>query len=596
MTKSWLEKILTHPLLAPSAIALGIVLLAGTLKEGLLGDDYIMKVMMEDDSAMFWGKLPPWDLYSLLANDPAVQQRFFERGVAPWWGSPSFKLAFFRPLSSLSIYLDHQFPAAVIPWLIHLDSLIWLGIFLFIGIRFLRRFMGNTPAAGLAILLFALDDAHVFPAFWAANRNSLIASVPAVAALLVHDQWRRGNGQYGYLVGPGLFALALLGGEFGVGILGFFVAYALFLDPEAPKRSFKSLVPYFIVLVCWRVLYSALGYGASGSDIYIDPLARPVAFGAAALSRIPLLLLGLFGLPHVEISSGLPQSIRLYYGLFAVLWTLWAGYVLLPFIRQSKTARFFAAGMLLALIPCVSAEPSDRLLLLASLGSMGLLGLFLGSYFKSTALFRKKGRLYSILSGVFLGASLLLHLVVSPVTTPLFTHLTAGFMRIPMRGAKSLPSDSSMEDKTVVLLTAPDVFASNLLPIWRRALKMPVPRQVLALTNGFNPVQVARTGETELTLTINNGHFGQFSHDLFRQADQPMRPGHLVHYPGMKIEVLRSTPDGDPIEIRTTFDAPLEDPRYLWFAWGTVGYVPFTPPKAGTAVVLDIDERKLQGE
>jgi hypothetical protein len=122
--------------------------------------------------------------------------------------------------------------------MMHLVSLVWLVLFLISGVFFFRRFLGTTTTAGMAVVLFCLDDAHIFPAFWLANRNALIAAVPAILAFLMHDKWRKNQHRCSGYLAPLFFAIGLMGGEFALGIMGFFIAYALFLDPEAPKRSF----------------------------------------------------------------------------------------------------------------------------------------------------------------------------------------------------------------------------------------------------------------------------------------------------------------------------------------------------------------------
>ncbi len=54
------------------------------------------------------------------------------------------------------------------PLLMHAHSLIWLGLAAATAAFLYRRFEPSATA-GLAVLLFAIDDAHIMPAMWLAN-------------------------------------------------------------------------------------------------------------------------------------------------------------------------------------------------------------------------------------------------------------------------------------------------------------------------------------------------------------------------------------------------------------------------------------------
>ena len=73
-------------------------------------------------------------------------------------------------------WLDYQlWPDA--PWMMHAQSLVWLaGTVLIAGLLY-RRIEAVPWVAGLAVLLYAVDDARAAPASWIANRNALVASV-----------------------------------------------------------------------------------------------------------------------------------------------------------------------------------------------------------------------------------------------------------------------------------------------------------------------------------------------------------------------------------------------------------------------------------
>ena len=137
--------------------------------------------------------------------------------VFPWWTLADAKVFFYRPLSAASLWLDYRL------WpnsnaLMHLHSLLWYGALCYLAAMLYRRFAGNTPSTGLALMLFALSTAHIGAVVSLAARNLLMTAFFGLLALYFHDRWRRD----GWV--PGLFLsllnviLGLLSAESGVAV------------------------------------------------------------------------------------------------------------------------------------------------------------------------------------------------------------------------------------------------------------------------------------------------------------------------------------------------------------------------------------------
>ena len=121
------------------------------------------------------------------------------------------------------------------------------------GVLF-RKFIGQAWVAGLAILIYAIDDAHGMPVGFLANRNSLLATFFGVLAVLAHHQWR-GEGKRRWLaVGPVLYCMSLLSAEVGVSSLAYLMAYVLALDRGTWRARCVSFIPYIVVTVAWRLV------------------------------------------------------------------------------------------------------------------------------------------------------------------------------------------------------------------------------------------------------------------------------------------------------------------------------------------------------
>ena len=84
----------------------------------------------------------------------------------------------------------------------HAHSLVWLALALFGAALVYRRLLGATWVAGLATLLYAVNDTHGPAVGWIANRNAVIAIALALPVLWLHDRWRRDGWTPGAWLAP----------------------------------------------------------------------------------------------------------------------------------------------------------------------------------------------------------------------------------------------------------------------------------------------------------------------------------------------------------------------------------------------------------
>lgn len=355
----------------PSILAfLAIGLALPSLRLGLLADDYFHLASFIEPAALdgLFGS-PFTSMYSFADGDTARTMKLIDRGLAPWYTLPEIRLRFWRPLHVATYWLDYRLWPNT-PALMHLQSVLWFGGAVFIVALLYRRFLGPTVAAGLAALLFTLDDAHALPAAWLANRSSLIALVLGACALILHHQWRESKKFRWAPVAFALFGLSLLAKESAISILGYLFGYALFLDRSSLLHRVRSLVPYAAITVIWRLYYQASGYGVSGSGGYIDPLLSPISFLRAMLTKIPILFAGQFALPPSDFSEFAPPTVKPFFIGWGVLTMVILIPFFLPLLRADRTARFWATGMALSFIPICSTGPMDRLLDFAGIGAI----------------------------------------------------------------------------------------------------------------------------------------------------------------------------------------------------------------------------------
>ena len=371
--RAWAVAWLASPRAPLHAALIALLIGLPALGLGEMLDDHFLRVSLLGDPAYAFLQKPPLDVFRLFDGDPARTMRMVDRGLAPWWTDPHLRIAFFRPLTAATHLLDFKV-AGDSAWWMHVHSLLYYALATGMAGLVFRRVLGPGKAAGLAALLFAIDATHGMLVGWIANRNQLIASALALAALAVflkhaEDAPRRAAN---VVLGPVLLGLGLCGGEAALGVLGYFVAHALVLDARPLTARLGAMAPYLVVTLGWACFYRASGYGTAGSGFYHDPIRAPLAYLTAVVQHLPMLALNeLIGFP-ADLFVSLSEHARTVFASSAVVLGLCIGSILMPTLRHDPKARFFGLAGSLALLPVCATEPSARLLLLPGVGLLGL--------------------------------------------------------------------------------------------------------------------------------------------------------------------------------------------------------------------------------
>ena len=374
-------------------------------------DDYVLALIAQGRGGPVGLRRSPLDLFTFTTGAVADNHRLMDVGLMlPWWTDPELKIAFFRPLASVTHWVDERlWPAS--PVAMHLHSLVWFGVLLLaVGLVYVRL-DGSPRAAGLAFLLYAFDDAHGPTLAWLANRNALIAGALGAGALIAHDAWRRRASRAAAVLAPALLLLGLLAGELAIGAVGYIAAYALALDEGPLRKRLASLVPAAVVVAAWRACWLAAGYGARGSGAYVDPLASPMAFFAELPLRLAVLIHGQFSAPPSDLAFLAPPTHRPLLVAIAIATVGVVTWILLPYVRRERTCRFWAVGMALSLLPLGATFPSDRLLLFVGIGACALLARPFDDFVGEA----KVGALRAGARSFLTGCLLLLHVVGAPL-------------------------------------------------------------------------------------------------------------------------------------------------------------------------------------
>ena len=583
--------------------ALAMLLCAPSLRlDRQFDDDFHHLALTHPEGSMLYRS--PAELFVFIEGDEAANRRSVVMGMLPWWSHEGLRLAFFRPLTGLTHWLDYKIWPEF-PSLMHLHSLIWLGGGVIAATFLYRRMLGFAWVAGLAALLFAVDDAHGTPAVWLANRSTLIGGFFGLLTLIAYHRWRREGWWIGAILAPLALLLGLLAKESTLATGAYLLAYAIFLDRGRWVGRLLSLAPCTLIGVSWWVVYRGLGYGAVGSGWYVDPSADPMQFAQVVVARAPILLAWQWLVP-CDLEWTLSQQATHAMWLAAMGFLVIVAVALIPLLRRDSLARFWTLGMVLSVLPACAAFPQSRLLLFVGIGGMGLLAQFIAVVLQKTE--RQPTWTWGRLPARALCVVLIIaHLAAAPraLVRMAGTFQRAG--RSVTQAATSLPSDTAARFQTVLLASTPSYALFTYSALTRLAHGDPYLARTLVLGSGCHPIEIHRPDKRTLLVRPEGGflappgtpqssrEFEQLlfdwrcvlqSSDRMYRDSTPMTVGQRIGLMGVTVEITAVTDDGRPTEAAFRFATKLENPLFRWLRWEDGACVPFTLPAVGETVTL----------
>jgi hypothetical protein len=574
----WLKLRLADPRILRFALAAASVLTLHVLFEGYLVDDHALRGLTLHVPP--WGQWSrsPLELFSFYTLDAARTHALIDYGFSPWWTDPHLHIELFRPLSSLLHWVDFHVDSPV------LAHAVTVGFYLAVVAavaKLYRRHLGAGWVSGFAIVVFAVDHCHGPLIEWIANRNALVAGLFAMLALLAHERavaaaegplWLRAE-----LLSALCLAIGLGGGEGALGILGYLIAHALFLDLRPVRARLASFAPHAAVLVAWAVVYKLGHYGASRSGIYIDPGADPAAFVLTAIGNVPLLLQCELGGLAPDVLLFVPQlrnlGIAVSVGLVAI------PIVALAPLRRDPRVRFFLVGAVLSTGPVAATFPSIRLLLLPSIGLLAVIAIVVEGVVEHTVTWsRGPLRWAAIYTALYLGGG---HLVLSPLALQITARQVWLLEAVLARFGEGLGDDPRLAGQRVVIVSSPDPFFAYVMATMRMTHGRVAPSSILSLASGKRTFEVERVSADTLIVRQESGFFRFGTELLTRRPDAAMPAGTRVSLTGVTIDVLRAGEDGVPTEAAFRFEGGLDDPALKWITWQGRTLVPFAVPAVG---------------
>lgn len=562
------------------AALLAVLLSAPSLSTGLVMDDYwhweILSGHVDNSHSG-----SPFGLFTFADGDPARTHELMDKGLFPWWTADTLRLSFWRPLAELTHWLDYYlWPES--PSLMHAQNIFWYGLLVvLLGVWF-RAIDSNKIRGGIAVLIYAASGLHGPAIGWIANRNSLIAAALSVATLIAFHRWRSAGSIKHAGVACIAFALSLLAGESALATAAYLFAYVLTLDKaETMVRRLMPLLPFFIIAVIWKLVYSHFGYGSEASGVYIDPGSEMARFIPAAAARLPVLLFAqLFGVPSA-LFGVVPQ--QMLYVALALLF-LGAFFYVLYLLRllSNALARFYIIGMVLALVPVCATNPDDRLLVFAGFGACGLLSLFFFQIFSDFRGYTGNNKLLVKGCAVLLG---LVHLVALPILLPANVGSLSRFAA-PLSEDPALQFPKEITAQTRIVLVNPPIASFvAYMPFIRHWHGLIVPRSISALSPGTSAMTLSRIDDSTIQLSVHDGFIAPYD-NFFRAARFPFKPGEIIDVNDMVAHVISVMPDGRPHTVRFRFDGGLYNSNLQFYVWDKTSYRALDFPEVGRSIEL----------
>lgn len=534
----------------------------------------------------------PKRIFTLI--DDTNRQSWMNYGLLPWWTPEDAKISFFRPISSGLHAMDYSMWSDY-PVIMHLHSLFWFSLLVFFASLLYRRISGSFAAAALASLLFAVNDTHGFSVGWLANRHALVTAFFGVLTLLTFDQWKK-RGQFPqYIMSIVFFIFALFSGEGAIAITAYLFAYVLFIEKDLWKKRILELLPFALVVVEWRIIYSALGYGIRSSNAYIDPLGEPLVFVQKLVERVPIYLFGELGFPPSEVHFYLPSTAAIWMSFGAILFIGLLGLISYPVLKKDAGARFWVTAFALSAFPISASIPDSRNGIFVSLGVMGFLGQLFIYYTDSRSLkdFNITDKKYfRIPAKILLAFLFVVHLVIAPVLLTVKSAAPSIIQKMLFAETNSsFPDNQNIKDKEYIVVNAPAYLPNiSFFVAYRGAREQQLPKKMVGLATGDIPVLVRRIDDRSLLLEMKEGFLSNKLDRNLRGVELNLFVGQKIVLDSMTAEIKGLTADGRPGSVLFRFNRSLDDPSFAWVTWKNGMYVPFELPKINEEKKISLEE------
>jgi hypothetical protein len=490
-----------------------------------------------------------------------------------------------------------------------LESLILLAALLAVLMMLLQRVIESNAALLIAAAILLFNTFLLAAATWVASRYSLMAAFFGVSAILAYHVFRSSNRSLMLYASLFFFAIGLFCGESGAAVIAYILGYAIAIDKGRSLKRYGFPALFLVVAVFWRLLYTRLGFGISGSGFYVSPENDLFRYTLQFVQQAPIIVVSVFfGIPQYHFHL-LPPRLLIIASLTAAVLCGLIGVILFSTVKRIPAARWFLIGLLGALpLICASIHFGERMTIFMVIGMAPLLALFL------TGLYEKKPWKITSLKNIKIVTALLFtiallwsHLIVHPALrmkdyVALFSPKQAPGETLynPIRDDARIDSTT---DLIVINVLSPVLYY---YPYYQTAEKRPYARSLRLLSSSPCPLSVKRIDS--LTLMISSAFtlvpdlrsmtqimpmtsriYDNYSFMMLPSSNSQMySKSGTVEVHGMHIIIDSVNARGLPLKARFTFPRALEDTSYAWLTWNheKQNFEYFPVPGVGDSVAL----------
>jgi hypothetical protein len=538
-----------------------------------MADDFILLGALEGVSSC--AGPPPLRLYEIADGDPARIRALKNTGAFPWFFAPDFRMAFFRPLSSALLALDHHvFGLRPLGYRAH--GVAWF-LLLVVGVGLLLRRVLPVPAAVLALFIFVMSGVHG-TLCWTAARHIVVAAAFGIGALHLHVHRRLDGRPWGGVPSLVALVLSLAAGEAGVATSAYILAFEAFAHDDARRQRLRACLPPGLILLIYLLFYRLAGYGASASSGYINPLAEPLRFLTQLPGRLFFLLGAMIAGGNADLWVLRPQWRLLMTAAGALLCVLFALVLRAAWKGLDADARrggrWLLAGAVLSAVPFIGTPIGSRCLVVPLVGGAATLALLLRSW--RDYLSRMPGPGIRLAGGAC-ALLALIHLALAPTQRLAAPFLLQRLMSTRLAAAMAAPvlARERIRDKTMVILAAPDMVIGLHSYFFRILYRLPMPVAWRVLAWAPCAYRFQRLDDRTLAMDAVGGEISSLA----------LQVGDVIRLRDLQVRVTGRSETGiTGAEFR--FSLPLDDPALLLLAWEKGRLRRMSPPPPGGTLFI----------
>jgi hypothetical protein len=313
-------------------------------------------------------------------------------------------------------------------------------------------------------------------------------------------------------------------------------------------------------------VYKLVGFGGFTTGMYVDPLANPGGYLAHLITHLPVMWLATLSPVLPSVAMFWPETILPLAAAGAVVFIMWV--VGLWWLRRSALAVWAMAVYILALLPQMATDASERGLYFPAIASSILLALLLVQIRPIACRVAPGAPSAPRITRIVGWGVLVCVLVPGIILSAALPYLYApSFKKPTIQAASILPYVEERDPDHVLVLNTPGMLHTFYLqPIVAFYSKPGLDVRVLSSVNGV--MSVERVDDRSFIIRAKDAGWLTNMFAKMLRSPKPPKQGRTFENDLFKATFAEMTPDGrDVLAVRFELNRPLNDPAMLFIQW-----------------------------